>query len=293
MVEHRQSLVVSQLRKRYGKGCPSCFEARDEDLQSNVCDQCGAVVALRDVSFSLPEGEVVGIMGESGSGKSTLLRCLFFEETPDGGSAVFYDDDSSHDLFELNKAEARRLRNKMFSVVHQSPRLGLNFKTSAGGNIAERILTGGRRNYQHIRQRAGHLLDRTRVPTSRMDELPGNFSGGMQQRVQIAKALSVDPVVLFLDEVTSGLDLSVQAQILDLIQEIQHQLRLSILVVTHDIGGDQVVGEPSLDHEAWSDRGVRADGPGSRRPATRLYARAHRSGSVIFDWLLPFDACSV
>ncbi len=185
-------------------------------------------------------------MGESGSGKSTLLRCLFFEEQPDQGVARFFHNADSCDLFGLNAAEARALCNRMFSVVHQNPRLGLNFKTSAGGNVAERMLTSGQRHYGHIRHRASELFDRTRVPVSRMDELPGRFSGGMQQRVQIAKALSVHPAVLFLDEVTSGLDLSVQASILDLIQELHQELQLSILMVTHDIGVIKLLASQAL-----------------------------------------------
>ncbi|MEO1617255.1 MAG: ATP-binding cassette domain-containing protein [Planctomycetota bacterium] len=228
------ALAVRRLCKRYGPGCDSCFTSPPVD--SNRCIDCGSIVALRNVSFDLPAGELVGIMGESGSGKSTLLRCLFFDDVPDDGSAVFRDGDVTCDLFTLNRAEARKLKNRSFSIVHQNPRLGLNFRTTAGGNVAERVLTAGHRNYRGIRATATRLLRRTRVPTDRIDELPGNFSGGMQQRVQIAKALSVHPAILFLDEVTSGLDLSVQAQILDLIQELHQQLRLSILLVTHDIG---------------------------------------------------------
>lgn len=241
-----QTLVVKGLCKRYGKGCEHCFDVDDKRRESNICSACGAIVALRDVSFSLPEGEILGIMGESGSGKSTLLRCLFFDEKPDQGAAHFVHASESYDLFGLNAAKARALRNRMFSVVHQNPRLGLNFKTSAGGNVAERILTSGRRHYGHIRNRAKELFERTRVPVSRMDESPGNFSGGMQQRVQIAKALSVQPAVLFLDEVTSGLDLSVQAQILDLIQQLHQELRLSILMVTHDIGVIKLLASQTL-----------------------------------------------
>lgn len=241
-----KTLMVKGLSKRYGKGCEHCFEDEGKPRESNICWACGAIVALRNVSFSLAQGEILGIMGESGSGKSTLLRCLFFDEHPDHGTALFAHRSETCDLFRLNATEARALRNKMFSVVHQNPRLGLNFKTSAGGNVAERILCSGRRHYGHIRNRAMELFERTRVPVSRMDESPGNFSGGMQQRVQIAKALSVQPAILFLDEVTSGLDLSVQAQILDLIQELHQELRLSILMVTHDIGVIKLLASQAL-----------------------------------------------
>lgn len=239
------ALTVRGISKRFGQGCDACFTEQPLG-NSNRCQQCGCIVALKNVSFDLPCGELLGIMGESGSGKSTLLRCLFFDEVPDAGSAMFRDQDCTYDLFALNRAEMRRLKNRAFSIVHQNPRLGLNFKTSAGGNVAERVLTAGHRHYGDIRHTATTLLSRTRVPTDRLDELPGNFSGGMQQRVQIAKALSIEPVILFLDEVTSGLDLSVQAQILDLIQELHQQLRISILLVTHDIGVVKLLASQTL-----------------------------------------------
>ena len=114
--------------------------------------------------------------------------------------------------------------------------MGLNFNVSAGGNIAERLLMSDIAHYGAIRTRAEELLARTEVLAARMDESPKRFSGGMQQRVQIAKALATRPPLLFLDEVTSGLDLSVQAAILDLIREIQHELGTAMIVVTHDLG---------------------------------------------------------
>jgi putative phosphonate transport system ATP-binding protein len=133
-------------------------------------------------------------------------------------------------------ARQRWLRNHRFGMVYQNPHLGLNFNVSAGGNIAERLLMSDLRHYAQIRGRAGQLLARTEVAVERMDESPKNFSGGMQQRVQIAKALATRPPLLYLDEVTTGLDLSVQARILDLILEIQHELNTAMIVVTHDLG---------------------------------------------------------
>jgi len=229
-------LEVENLSKVYGHGCPSCFELTGPDFNTNICPNCGSVVAAHNVSFELFKGEILGIMGESGSGKSTAVKCMNFDQEPSSGRAIFYDEDKQHDLFNLNSAQQRRLANHRFGMVYQNPHLGLNFDITAGGNIAERLLMSGVKNYSGIRCRAKDLLSRTEVLTERMDELPKNFSGGMQQRVQIAKALATNPPLLFLDEVTTGLDLSVQAAILDLIMEIQQDMNTAMIVVTHDLG---------------------------------------------------------
>jgi len=232
----KKILEVTGLSKIYGNGCPLCIEATGPERDTNLCPHCGSVVAAHDVDLELGEGEILGIMGESGSGKSTLVKLLYFDETPTGGRAVFFEDGQEHDLFALNAARQRRMRNQRFGMVYQNPHLGLNFNISAGGNIAERLLMTDMDHYGDIRGRARELLARTEVMLERMDESPRKFSGGMQQRVQIAKALATHPPLLFLDEVTTGLDLSVQACILDLILEIQQELRTAMIVVTHDLG---------------------------------------------------------
>lgn len=239
-------LEVSGLSKIYGQGCPSCIEKTGPEHETNICPDCNSVVAAHDMSFDLYQGEILGIMGESGSGKSTAVKCLFFDQDPSSGRATFYDQDQQHSLFDLNKAQQRRLSNKRFGMVYQNPNLGLNFDITAGGNIAERLLMSGLDHYGDIRARAIELLARTEVLTQRMDELPKNFSGGMQQRVQIAKALATNPPLLFLDEVTTGLDLSVQAAILDLILEIQQQEKTSMIVVTHDLGVIRLLADRTL-----------------------------------------------
>jgi putative phosphonate transport system ATP-binding protein len=247
-------LEVRGLSKIHGRGCAHCHAATGPLRETNICPRCGSVVAMHDVSFDLQAGEILGIMGESGSGKSTVVKTLFFDETPDRGSARFFDRagsgnaagergrpraagrDGCWDLFTLNAAEQRWLRNHRFGMVYQNPHQGLNFNISAGGNIAERLLMSDLTHYGDIRRRARRLLTRSEVAAERMDESPRRFSGGMQQRVQIAKALATRPPLLFLDEVTTGLDLSVQARILDLILEIQHELGSAMIVVTHDLG---------------------------------------------------------
>lgn len=232
-----KSLEVKQLSKVYGHGCPHCFERTGPEFETNICDVCGSIVAVHNISFDLSSGEILGIMGESGSGKSTVVKCLYFDESPSGGEATFFDKDKKrYPLFDLNAVQQRRLANHSFGMVYQNPHYGLNFDISAGGNIAERLLMSGFNHYAHIRKKAHHLLTRTEVKTERMDEFPKNFSGGMQQRVQISKALATNPPLLFLDEVTTGLDLSIQASILDLILEIQQEMGTSMIVVTHDLG---------------------------------------------------------
>lgn len=235
----KKILEVRGLSKIYGRGCPQCFESTGPELDTNICPHCSSVVAAHNVSLDLHEGEILGIMGESGSGKSTVVKNLFFDEAPTAGEALFFDSaqgGQQWDMFALNAARQRWLRNHRFGMVYQNPHLGLNFNVSAGGNIAERLLMSDISHYGDIRERARQLLARTEVLIDRMDESPRKFSGGMQQRVQIAKALATRPPLLYLDEVTTGLDLSVQARILDLILEIQQELRTAMIVVTHDLG---------------------------------------------------------
>lgn len=229
-------LEVRNLSKIYGPGCPLCIDSTGPEADTNLCPHCGSVVAIHDVSFDLFEGEILGVMGESGSGKSTVVKTLYFDQAPSSGEAIFFDTDKQYSLFSLNAAQQRWLRNHRFGMVYQNPHLGLNFNISAGGNIAERLLMSDLMDYGAIRERAKALLARTEVLLSRVDDLPKHFSGGMQQRVQIAKALATQPPLLFLDEVTTGLDLSVQARILDLILEIQQELKTAMVVVTHDLG---------------------------------------------------------
>ena len=242
-------LEVAGLTKLHGPGCGLCVASTGPEVDTNVCPHCGTVVACADVNLSLVRGEVLGVMGESGSGKSSLVRLLYGDDAPTCGAISFRDPvqvGAPVDLLSLNAQQARRLRNRRFGIVYQNPHLGLNFNVSAGGNIAERLLMSGEMRYGHIRERAMQLLSRCEVPASRMDELPSRFSGGMQQRVQIARALATDPPLLFLDEVTTGLDVSVQARILDLIMELQHQLGVSMIAVTHDLGVIRMLASRTL-----------------------------------------------
>ena len=242
----KKILSVKNISKRYGSGCKHCLVSTGPNQETNICPYCHAIVAIQNIGFELYQGEILGIMGESGSGKSTVVKTLYFDESIDEGEARYFDGEREHEIFNLNAAQQRALRQKCFGMVYQNPVQGLNFNISAGGNIAERLLMSNVHHYGEIRQRAKTLLKRTEVLSERMDESPKHFSGGMQQRVQIAKALATKPRLLFLDEVTTGLDLSVQAAILDLIKEIQRESQTTMIVVTHDLGVIRLLSDRAI-----------------------------------------------
>jgi putative phosphonate transport system ATP-binding protein len=240
-------LEARGLTKQFGPGCAACKATTGPDFGTNTCAACGTVVACQDISFDLHSNEVLGIVGESGSGKTTLIRLLHFDEEPSGGTLSLDPatqegspprdaDLDQRNLFALSAFRKRQLRNLLIGIVYQNPHHGLRMNISAGGNVAERLLMAGWRHVGQMRGRAAELLDRTEVPVGRMDEPPRYFSGGMQQRVAIAKALSNEPLLLLLDEVTTGLDVSVQARVLDLLRTLQHELHVATVVVSHDLG---------------------------------------------------------
>ncbi len=227
-------MKVEGLTKIYGDGCPLCSESTGPDYETNICSHCGSVVACANITFELCPDEVLGIVGESGSGKSTLVKLMHFDFEATAGT--IYINGSAANVLSLSPFQKRQIRNARMGIVYQNPYHGLRMEVSSGGNISERLIMAGWRNIRAMRERASYLLHKTEIPVTRIDEPPKNFSGGEQQRVQISKALSNNPVILFLDEVTTGLDLSVQARVLDLIRVLQNDLHLSIIVVSHDLG---------------------------------------------------------
>jgi putative phosphonate transport system ATP-binding protein len=228
---------VVNLSKYYGPSCPSCAVLTGPEHDTNVCPRCGTIVACHDINLDLEQGEILGVVGESGSGKSTLVRCLYFDDDVTNGKAYLAAYGAGKaDIFRETSQKKRHIRNHLMGMVYQNPLLGIKPHFTAGGNVAEKLLTADVYHYGDIRRRAAALLTRTEIPIGRMDDFPAHFSGGMQQRVQIAKALANNPPLLFLDEITTGLDLSVQARVLDLVKEIQRELGISMLVVSHDLG---------------------------------------------------------
>ncbi|MEM8811578.1 MAG: phosphonate C-P lyase system protein PhnK [Pseudomonadota bacterium] len=196
----------------------------------------GRRVGCRDVSFELWPGEVLAVVGESGSGKTTLLKCLATEILPTSGVVEYrMRDGQMRDLFRLGEAERRFLLRTDWGFVHQNPADGLRMAVSAGANVGERLMAVGARRYGRIRQDALDWLDRVEIEADRIDESPRAFSGGMRQRLQIARNLVTGPRLIFMDEPTGGLDVSVQARLLDLVRGLVADLGLSAIVVTHDL----------------------------------------------------------
>lgn len=196
----------------------------------------GPEKGCQDVSFDLYPGEVLGIVGESGSGKSTLLSVLSGRNTPDTGRVTYRCPRSGDvDLYQASEAQRRSLLRTEWGFVEQNPRDGLRMNVSAGANIGERMMAQGVRHYGQLRQAGLQWLKQVEIDPARIDDLPRTFSGGMQQRLQIARNLVSSPRLMFMDEPTGGLDVSVQAHLLDLLRGLVRELQLAVVIVTHDL----------------------------------------------------------
>jgi len=190
--------------------------------------------AVNGVSLALSQGETLGLVGESGSGKS-MLSCLAGHLAPDEGQVIFDTADGPKDILQMDEPERRRLSRTDWAYVHQNPRDGLRMGVTAGGNVGERLMAVGARHYGDIRARATDWLGRVEIAAERIDDRPSAFSGGMQQRLQIARNLITGPRLVFMDEPTGGLDVSVQARLLDLLRGLVREMGLSVIIVTHDL----------------------------------------------------------
>ena len=196
----------------------------------------GPRVGCIDVALEVHEGEVLAVVGESGSGKSTLLAMLSSQLAPTRGSVRYrMRDGGVRDLFALGEAERRLLLRTDWGFVHQDARLGLRMGVTAGGNVGERLMAVGWRDYSRIRSEARNWLVRVEIEADRIDDTPATFSGGMRQRLQIAKNMVTSPRLVFMDEPTGGLDVSVQARLLDLLRNLVADYGLAAVIVTHDL----------------------------------------------------------
>jgi len=196
----------------------------------------GERIGCADVSLDVWPGEVLAVVGESGSGKTTLLNCISTRLEPSSGTVAYrMRDGEMRDLHRLGEAQRRLLLRTDWGFVHQNPADGLRMTVSAGANVGERLMAVGERHYGHIRAAATDWLGQVEIDADRIDDQPRAFSGGMRQRLQIARNLVTTPRLVFMDEPTGGLDVSVQARLLDLLRRLVHDLGLAVVIVTHDL----------------------------------------------------------
>lgn len=224
-------LRVSEVSRSFGPGCRRCEACTGDASGTNRCPVCGTVWAVRRVSFEVGGGEVLGIVGESGSGKSTLLRTIHLDDDPQGGRIEVDGVDLLGGT--LTRTAVRR---NIAVMVHQNAlAAGLSPHLAAESNVAERLIALDERTFDTIHDRVGALLAELGITRSRHQDPLRTFSGGMQQRVQLARALIDPPRVLLLDEPTTGLDPSVQADLLGLVQGVADKIGSATVIVTHDL----------------------------------------------------------
>lgn len=203
---------------------------------SNLSKSYGPRIGCSDVSFDLWPGEVLAVVGESGSGKTTMLNAVSTRLEPTAGTVSYRMRDGAwRDVFAMSEAERRFLMRTDWGFVHQNPADGLRMSVSAGANVGERLMAVGDRHYGNIRASAIDWLGRVEIAEDRIDDQPRAFSGGMRQRLQIARNLVTRPRLIFMDEPTGGLDVSVQARLLDLLRGLVSDMGLAAIVVTHDL----------------------------------------------------------
>ena len=206
----------------------------------------GRLRAVNNLSLNLGLGETLVIVGESGSGKSTLLSMLAGRQSIDSGSLYYQSSQGRVDLKTLSERDRRRLSRTEWGFLQQHGHETLRPHVSAGGHVSERLMVNGYRHYGKIREEVASWMKRVELDPKRMDESPAVFSGGMQQRLRLIANLISSPRLLFMDEPTTGLDVSVQARLLDLLKTLRSQLNLSMILVTHDLGVARMLADRIL-----------------------------------------------
>ena len=208
------------------------------NLHTSFFTPAGEVKAVNGISFSLEKGKVLGIVGESGSGKSvtaySILQILANPGKIVDGSILY----AGQELVGASKEEMGKIRGNKISIIFQDPMTSLNPVFTIGNQLMEAIMLHTGRNKVEAKERAIEMLKLVGVnePEKRVKQYPHEFSGGMRQRVMIAMALACEPDILIADEPTTALDVTIQAQILDLIRDLQAQLGMSVILITHDLG---------------------------------------------------------
>ncbi len=208
----------------------------------NLQTQFNSAKAVNGVSFTIEEGSVLGIVGESGCGKSvTALSIMRLIEPPgeiSDGKVIFHDEDKEIDLFNLSDKQLERILGNRISMIFQDPMTSLNPVLSVGYQIMETLHIHRGLSSKEARQQAIYLLQRVGIANAkhRIDDYPHEFSGGMRQRVMIAMAVTCQPKLLIADEPTTALDVTIQAQILNLLREFKNESGMSIIIITHDLG---------------------------------------------------------
>ena len=200
----------------------------------NMNKAFNGVAAIEDISFDLFRAETLGIVGESGSGKTTLARCILRAIDPDSGSAEFESDNGKVDLLQLKPKAMLPLRREM-QMVFQDPYASLNPRMTVREIIEEPLIIHGVKNKSERLDRIREILDLVQLEHDSLLRFPHAFSGGQRQRIGIARALILRPKMVICDETVSALDVSVQAQIINLLEDLQKELRLTYMFVAHDL----------------------------------------------------------